>query len=164
MINQIKDTVIHKQYFLNSAKMLIDAGYSELAIKLIRRAGIHDNSKFSMREIDCLSKISDLQNDDDGFTNPDYKLNSAQEELIKIHWQHNRHHPEFFNNINEMRLLDILEMICDWHARSVEYSTDLLEFVTKRQKTRFHFDSVVFSAIYYICNAMVEESNKKKSQ
>lgn len=38
---------------------------------------------------------------------------------LDIHYKNNRHHPEHFKKgIQEMNLIDILEMICDWKASS----------------------------------------------
>ena len=38
---------------------------------------------------------------------------------LVIHYKNNRHHPEHFKKgIQEMNLIDILEMICDWKASS----------------------------------------------
>lgn len=166
MIKQIEDTINHKKLFMDSAnllfKMLVRIGEDEMAIALIRRAAVHDNSKFSLEEIDALSKISDKQEKDDGFTNPDYKLNNEQLDLISIHWRNNRHHPEHFGSVYDMTTLDILEMVCDWHARSVEFGTDLIEFVIHRQSNRFHFPSKLFDAILNLCCLMVIEYEEQK--
>lgn len=165
---QIKDTIIHKKYFFDSSlimfDLLLEEGKDELAINFIRRASVHDNSKLLPEEIDALSKIAPLQEDDDGFTNPNYRLNEKQLDLIRIHWKHNRHHPEFFQNINDMTELDILEMICDWHSRSVEFGTNLIDFVMSRQENRFHFPDEMFEYILMMCKKMVDRSflNNKK--
>lgn len=168
MIKQIEDTVNHKKLFLDSANLmfnlLLEIGENDLALGVIRRASVHDNSKFSDIEIEALSQISEKQENKDGFTNPEYKLNNEQLELIKTHWKHNRHHPEHFNSIYDMNTLDILEMICDWHARSKEYGTDLIEFVIKRQANRFNFPSDLFKAILGICIIMVTEDKKKETK
>ena len=38
-------------------------------------------------------------------------------EGLKHHYEHNRHHPEYFSNgIAGMTLTDLIEMVCDWHA------------------------------------------------
>ena len=39
---------------------------------------------------------------------------------IEHHQRTNRHHPEFHNNgINDMNLLDLIEMLCDWKAATL---------------------------------------------
>jgi len=38
---------------------------------------------------------------------------------IEHHYKNNRHHPEHFNNgIDEMNLVDLIELLCDWKAAS----------------------------------------------
>ena len=32
----------------------------------------------------------------------------------------------YFENIEDMNELDIIEMVCDWYARSMQYKTDFL--------------------------------------
>ena len=47
-----------------------------------------------------------------------------------------------------MKEIDIIEMVCDWHARSVQYGTNLMEFVTVRQENRFKFPQEMYEKIY----------------
>lgn len=52
------------------------------------------------------------------FGTDEYKMAlDAMGEGIKHHYQHNRHHPEHFENgIMGMTLVDIMEMVADWMA------------------------------------------------
>ena len=50
-----------------------------------------------------------------------------------------------------MNELDIIEMVCDWYARSMQYKTDFLSFVVSRQESRFHFPNEMFDKIYRYC-------------
>ena len=50
-----------------------------------------------------------------------------------------------------MNEVDILEMCCDWHARSIQYHTDFLSFVKIRQENRFHFPKDMFDKIWKYC-------------
>lgn len=62
------------------------------------------------------------------------------EMVFKIHYKKNRHHPEhFMNGINDMNLIDIMEMLCDWISYKDDISiTDAVEVVEK-QSRRFGF-------------------------
>ena len=53
-----------------------------------------------------------------------------------------------------MSRLDVMEMCCDWHARSVQYETNFLDFVKKRQKDRFHFPIWMFEEIWHYCEIL----------
>ena len=88
---------------------------------------------------------------DECFKNAKYKLSKEERDIIRLHWKNNRHHPEHFNDINQMSDLDIWEMVCDWYARSLQYGTNFLEFVSTRQKNRFDFPEQQFEKIYKYC-------------
>lgn len=149
---QIEDTIIHKKYVLDSAlKMfhyLCSVNKEELGLELLKRAVVHDNSKLEDEELYLLSRLSDRE---EAFTEAEYTLNEKQKQSIKLHWQNNSHHPEHYKNSSEMTELDILEMVCDWHARSTQYETDLLEFVKTRQNNRFKFEDKMYKKIIRYC-------------
>lgn len=50
---------------------------------------------------------------------------------------------------------DIVEMVCDWHANSSIYGTDLIDFVVTRQQNRFHFPEEMFKQVLSYCNILV---------
>lgn len=153
ILKQIKDTVIHKQLVLQSCYKMTEYLYSEdkkdLALSLMQRAANHDNSKFNKDELYNLALIDDNNN---SFINPNSILSDESQKLIELHWKNNSHHPEHYEDYDEMSELDILEMVCDWHARSVEFGTDLLDFVQTRQENRFHFSEKQFKIIKYYCS------------
>ena len=158
MIAHIRETLLHKSFVIKAClKMsdyLIQNNQSELAIALLKRANIHDNSKLVGPEVELLSSIYGNQN---AFINPTTTLSDKEKEVIEKHWENNRHHPEHFKNIDKMSELDIIEMVCDWYARSLQYGTDFLEFVTVRQDTRFHFPEEMFKKIYRYCEILNKE-------
>lgn len=153
---QIQDTLIHK-------KLVIDSGYkmcnylftqnkNDLAFELLNRIITHDNSKFTEEELYGLASISNKK----ALINPDILLSADQQKIVEIHWKNNRHHPEYFKDINDMKEIDIIEMCCDWHARSVQYGTDLMQFIKIRQKNRFHFPEKTYKKILKYCNILIE--------
>ena len=72
-----------------------------------------------------------------------------------MHWKHNSHHPEHYKNPIDMEKIDILEMCCDWHARSTQYHTDLMTFVNTQNEIRFHFPDWMFSEIVHYCEVLL---------
>ena len=50
--------------------------------------------------------------------------------------------------------VDILEMVCDWAAKSYQTNTSLLEFVKIRQENRFHFPDEMFAKILKYCEIL----------
>lgn len=150
------DTLIHKKFFMKSAEILITYLTTEGAIdrakQLKERAIIHDNSKIeNYKELEALSKIID---DKSNLKNPRKPLNKYIKKSIKLHWKNNSHHPEHFKNIWDMERIDVMEMCIDWHARSLQFGTDFMEFVISKNESRFHFPDCIFSEILHYCNIL----------
>lgn len=154
-----RDTMIHKRYVEKSADKLIryleKEGAFEHANLLRERAKVHDNSKVSCT--DELQALSRIINDKSCLKDANNKLTPFKKEAIALHYKHNSHHPEHFKSVLDMSKLDILEMCCDWHARSTQYETDFLEFVKIQQKERFHFPEWMFSEIWHYCQVLASE-------
>lgn len=78
----------------------------------------HDESKFSEEEFEPYARF--WYNDKDHYDyDPEY------EAAWDHHWMNNEHHPEYWNG-DDMPLLYILEMLCDWGSFSIK-SGDLHE-------------------------------------
>lgn len=86
--------------------------------KLYNRALNHDNSKWSDEERPYYEKTNSIETS---------KLSSYKDVLeatydivapaLDNHMKLNRHHPEHHKNgINDMNLIDLIEMVCDWHS------------------------------------------------
>jgi len=160
-LRQFEDTVIHKKYLLDScfklAKVFLENGDTVTALKLMYRASVHDISKFETEEFNLLKKIS---SDMSCMTNASEKLSELKESAIKVHWKNNSHHPEYWKDHGGVELmdeLDIMEMVCDWHSRSCQYGTNLMEFVMVRQTTRFNFPEDMFAKILKYVNLLLAD-------
>lgn len=151
-IKNIERIVSHKHYLLDScAKMaiyLMEHENENLALKLMERSFNHDMSKLCFSEFYPMSTFSD---DNSSLKNPLTPLSEEQKSYLKIHWKHNSHHPEYWEDLNKMGELDIIEMVCDWHCRSVEFGTNLIKFVEIRQETRFHLPESIYDKVMYYC-------------
>lgn len=152
ILEHMCETMLHKSFVIKAclkmSKHLIDEGKEDLAFLLLKRANIHDNSKLVGPELELLSSLYGNQ---ESFINPQVQLSDSQKEIIEKHWENNRHHPEHFKCVEKMSELDILEMCCDWYARSMQYGTDFLSFIKTRQETRFHFPEEMFNKILNYC-------------
>jgi len=90
---------------------------TRIAEELILRGVDHDMSKFSSEEypsfVGQTVKLKDLVYGSDEYRAELEKIRPA----IDHHYAHNRHHPKHFKNgICGMNLIDVVEMLCDWHA------------------------------------------------
>lgn len=153
----VTDTLIHKKYVLEASLRIINylykMGQDEDALQFARKCARHDDSKL---ESDEMKEFLQLPSENINMKKADAQLTSAVSLLIEKHWKHNRHHPEFFDDYHEMTDLDIMEMVCDWYARSRQYQTDFKEFVKTRQQIRFKFDDAFFQKVWLYCNIISE--------
>lgn len=107
---------------------LMIMNYGNLKIQLEERAECHDQSKFMHPEnvpyiwrtwLDhCIKtkKIIELNKD---FNT---RLDQAVRDAIFHHVTHNRHHPEWHPDPDNMSKVDLIEMVCDWKAMSQEFN------------------------------------------
>ena len=86
----------------------------------------HDRSKFEEPEKSTYDKyIPLLKNVKYGSDEYNEIRNKMHEEVLQHHYRENRHHPEHFENgVNDMNLIDIIEMVCDWYTTSLLSDTD----------------------------------------
>ena len=72
----------------------------------------HDESKFSEEEFEPYARF--WYNDSDH-----YEWDPEYEAAWEHHWKHNEHHPEYWLG-QDMPLIYILEMLCDWGSFGLE--------------------------------------------
>ena len=152
-----KDTFIHKGYVLDVcnkfAQYLKKKGFYLEANELRKRAVLHDNSKITNH--DEFMALTSIVSDKSCLENASVPLSTLKQNSIALHWKNNAHHPEHFENYEEMSKVDRMEMACDWMARSLQYKSNLLEFVKTRQEDRFHFSDAMFEEVYNYCSLLV---------
>lgn len=86
---------------------------------LLGRALIHDQSKLKTPEVELFTEFTDRLAKST-YGSPEYDgFRKSMKPALDHHYGNNRHHPEHHKNgIDDMNLLDLLEMFCDWKAAS----------------------------------------------
>lgn len=110
--------------------------------KLTSRGVNHDKSKLRSPEVEAFAEHTPrLEYLEYGSEAYERELEELQT-TIDHHYAKNRHHPEHFDNgINDMTLVDLVEMLCDWRASAKRNKNgNLLKSIEKNAK-RFHIDS-----------------------
>lgn len=93
-------------------------------IDLIKRGQIHDNSKFEEPELSLFAEHHGEFKDLVYGSNEYKKLIEKIKTAVNYHHSKNKHHPEYWENgIDDMTLVDLIEMICDWRA-AIEKNKD----------------------------------------
>lgn len=87
--------------------------------KLVTRAIEHDKLKLEKPEVDVFAeytpKLKEYTYGSEEYQNCLSEMNGA----LQHHYANYRHHPEHFDKgINDMNLVDLVEMFCDWKASS----------------------------------------------
>jgi hypothetical protein len=91
--------------------------------ELLERASVHDASKFGPEErvpYIWLTEYHQCRRNGEPFEYPE-----GMAERVKLAIHHhvtsNRHHAEFHANPNDMSVVDLIEMVCDWTAMAQEF-------------------------------------------
>lgn len=90
---------------------------------LMKRGEAHDQSKLEPPEVELFTeytpKLASCT-----YGSPEYnEFRVALAPALEHHYANNRHHPEHHKNgIDDMNLVDLLEMICDWKAASERHN------------------------------------------
>lgn len=91
----------------------------EMIKELDKRAREHDLSKLENPEAETFGEYTpELAKTEYG--TPEYTaLLEKVRPAIEHHYSKNRHHPEYHKNgVNDMNLVDLIELLCDWKAAS----------------------------------------------
>lgn len=126
----------------------VQAYLNLFAKKLLERGEIHDNSKLESPELEVYAEatpdLAKLQ-----FGTPEYNKNLEKlGPALEHHYANNRHHPQHFKRgINDMNLIDIVEMFCDWKAASLRHNSGNLRksIDINAAPDRFNIDPMLVS-------------------
>lgn len=108
------DTVI----YIKRHKARVRYWMNQFASSLLKRADNHDDSKLREPELSMWRKMDEeprYEYSEDPNSSYQRKLRRYKE-VFELHYDHNRHHMEYFQRHNDefgMDLLDLLEFICD---------------------------------------------------
>ena len=126
--------------------------------KLTTRGELHDASKLEEPEISGFAEHTENLNKIE-YGSEEYKQElEALKETLEHHYNHNRHHPEYHKNgINDMNLLDVMEMICDWKASCERQKNGNLLRSIEINAERFNIDKQLMQIL--INTAQLLEDN-----
>jgi len=109
----------------------------EMILELLNRIAHHDSSKLRIPEKEIFDKYTPkLKNSIYG--SEEYKqFLKEMKKALDNHYALNSHHPEHYQEgINDMDLIDLLEMLCDWKAASERHANgDIYESIKIGKKT-----------------------------
>lgn len=117
--------------------------------EIIKRATIYDKSKLEEPERELFSKYtSKLFNITYG-SEEYYSYFKELKPALDHHYRNNSHHPEYYiNGIEDMDLMDVVEMFCDWSAATKRHKDgDIISSINKN-KDRFKMSEQLVNILY----------------
>lgn len=104
----------------------------------MKRADDHDKSKMEEPELELFvehtPKLANCSYGSDEYK----KFLEELKPALDHHYANNRHHPEHFKNgVQDMTIVDLVEMLCDWKASSMRHSDGNLKKSIATSTERF---------------------------
>lgn len=98
----------------------VSANLNKAVQDLLERSINHDNSKLENEEFLAYASVFHEFTKHKFGTKGYQKAKEKIAGAIKHHVTNNRHHPEYFKEgVNDMNLIDLVEMISDWQAATL---------------------------------------------
>ena len=124
------DTLKH----IERVQTLVEEFVSRLRI----RACKHDESKLRPPEKEMFDlytpRLASLEYGSESYKTALIDLGPA----LEHHYEHNSHHPEHYENgVDDMNLIDVIEMLCDWKAASERHDTGSIAQSLRVNERRF---------------------------
>lgn len=109
--------------------------------RLTLRGVKHDAIKLESPEVELFAEHTKCLADT-AYNSDKYKAHlAALKPALDHHYANSRHHPEHFaKGINDMNLIDIVEMLCDWKASSERQKDGNLLKSIEQNTSRFNYD------------------------
>lgn len=111
-----------------------------LTDRLTSRGVNHDKLKLESPEVEIFAEYTPLLAKTT-YGSDEYKdALAGMKPALDHHYANSRHHPEHFvNGINDMNLVDIVEMLCDWKAASERQMNGNLLHSIEMNAKRFEY-------------------------
>lgn len=92
--------------------------------ELLKRSIEHDKTKLERPEVEIFAEYTPKLAKTE-YNSEEYKqFLEEMKPALDHHYAKNRHHPEHFpKGIEDMNLVDIFEMLCDWKAATMRHDT-----------------------------------------
>lgn len=110
--------------------------------KLITRAVDHDKLKLESPEVEIFAEYTPKLAETTYGSEEYMQFLEEMKPALQHHYANYRHHPEHFEKgINDMTLVDLVEMFCDWKASSMRHNDGNLLKSIDVNATRFNMTS-----------------------
>ena len=134
---------------------------------LLERSRTHDRSKYKSEEKKAYTWLTwqYYQKSIGNNLNLPSHIKKKIHHALKDHSKMNRHHPEYHKNLNDMTLLDMAEMICDWTAIAKENNSpnnSCRQWVEQNLDEKWSFPPKKKNIIYQLINELDRRNKASK--
>ena len=118
------------------------------------RSVVHDRSKLEDPEKEYFDTYTPMLKQLDYGTDEYKESLEKLQPALKHHYEHNRHHPEHWENgVNDMSLFDVMEMLIDWKASSERHESGDIWKSIEHNRKRFQ----ISDQLYYLLKNTAKE-------
>ena len=133
--------------------------YLEIIIsKLEERGNKHDQSKTEDPEVSIFAEYTPKLK---ASTYGSEQYNGFLKEMkvaLDHHYAQNRHHPEHFKSgIDDMTLVDLVEMLCDWKAATLKHNDGNILRSLEINSKRFNMSPQIYNILKNTVEQLFEE-------
>ncbi len=151
------DTLEHIQHVRNGIGFAI----SELAY----RAQIHDDTKLGPAEKAVFDEVTPRLRKLT-YGSEEYKASLREMgSALEHHYASHRHHPEHFGEqgIRGMNLVDVLEMVIDWHAATKRHDDGNLHLSIELNQERFGYSDDLKAMMHNTADWLLAQDSGRRS-
>ena len=151
---------VQKSCMKLAKRLMEDEETYDVGFKLLKNSYLHDNSKFDGIEWEFLRTPNLIK---DGSCKDEAERKKCFLLALDQHQRTNMHHPEYWGGIKLMPPEYLAEMVCDWNSRSMEFGTDLREWIKKEvpEKWGASPSSKAYRDIMKFVNTLLDQTFKK---
>jgi hypothetical protein len=119
---------------------------NKVNLELSNRGELHDQTKLESPEVELFAEYTSKLSGTTYGSEEYHKYRKEMQVALDHHYANNRHHPEFHKNgIDDMDLLDLIEMLCDWKAASERHNDGNIRKSIEHNGIRFNMSSQLIS-------------------
>ena len=140
------EEIVHKEH-VEYHRQCVQKFCNTIAERIVLGGLHHDETK--LEEPECSIFVEHAFDKKRSYGSEEYykRLDTDLKEALDHHYDHNRHHPEHFENgISGMDLVDVVEMTSDWIAAS-GYHKSKFEEIVQHNAVRFNIPDQLVSVI-----------------
>lgn len=144
----MKDSIIRSNLETIKHIHVVRENLYKMIEALDERARLHDQSKLESPEMEIFGEhFEELEKTEYG-TEEYKKLLEKVKPAVDHHISRNRHHPEFHKNgIDDMDLIDLVELICDWKAATLRNKNGNIRKSLEKNKDRYNISDQLFEIL-----------------